>query len=896
MAKYQDKEQNKTIGTMELLAPAGSFEAFKAAVENGADAVYLGGKSFNARANAANFDLEELRKVVQYAHEREVKVYVTVNILIADKEFPELCDYLYELYEIGVDALILQDIGVASFIQKVLPELERHGSTQMTINNSWGMSLGERLGFQRVVLAREVNAQEMKEISANSSLDIEVFVHGALCICYSGQCLMSSYIGGRSGNRGCCAQPCRLPYQLVNHEGVDLLAKANVGNYLLSPRDLNFVEELRHLQECGVNSLKVEGRMKRPEYVATVIGVYRKALDHILRKEKSKKSCEQKETLNSKGLNSKELNSTGISDEERRDLLQIFNRGFSQAYFHGHPGAELMSYERPNNRGVVLGKVTNNISKRLEIKLETFLRPGDGLEIWTRKGREGITVDRIWLGKKEVREGKPGDIVQIYFSGKVKPGVQIYKTYDYLLMEKARVSFQEGKEQRKRPLRMRLSGSIGEKLTLEAWDRENVAKIQSQTFSQKAIKRPLTNEVAYKQLSRLGNTPFWLENLVLDVEEELMIPVSELNEMRRQVVEELLSLKVKNISVSPDEYQERLRIWSEELAQKREEAHREELTRYNKETSDKEGTDELLELAAKRITVAVSNLEGVQAALKSGAKRIAFGGERWRSRKGFSLQDVEKAIGLCLEKGAEPIWRLPRVLNESQSKWWFETLKKAQGWEQPPKMMVSNLGEIEMIKALDPTWPFEVDYTLNVFNESALAYFLELGAQGITLSTELERSQVEVLAQWGKTEVMVFGDLEMMVSEYCPIGATLGGKKEEYCSAPCVKGSHYLKDRLKYQFPIETDLECRMHLFNSRVLNLYQDLGTLEKMGVNRIRLQLDRANPMQIENTFKVFLNRWKDALQESRQENEDNKVKGYLEELYPEGFTKGHFSRGVL
>lgn len=883
MAKYQDQEQ---IKTMELLAPAGSFEAFKAAVENGADAVYLGGKSFNARANAANFDLEELRKVVEYAHEREVKVYVTVNILIADEEFPELCQYLYDLYAIGVDALILQDIGVASFIQKVLPEMERHASTQMTINNSWGMSHGERLGFQRVVLAREVSAQEMKEISASTSLDIEVFVHGALCVCYSGQCLMSSYIGGRSGNRGCCAQPCRLTYQLVNDEGRDLLAKAKVGNYLLSPRDLNFVEEVRHLRDCGVDSLKIEGRMKRPEYVATVVGIYRKALDHIYKEE----------ILSKRVVKEEDLNSSGISDEDRRDLLQIFNRGFSQAYFHGHPGAELMSYERPNNRGIPLGKVTNILGKKLEIKLETFLRPGDGIEIWTPKGREGITVDGIWRGKKEVQEGKPGDLVQINFSGKVRPGAQIFKTFDYLLMEKARQSFQEGKEHRKRPLQMKLSGIIGEKLTLEARDGKNVAKVQSQGLAQEAVKRPLTYEVAFKQLNRLGNTPFWLDSLELDVEEELMVPVSELNEMRRQVVEELLSLKVKKISVSPQEYQERLQAWAKELAGQREVAHRvdphrEELTRYNKETG------ELLELAAKRITVAVSDLEGVQAALRAGAKRIAFGGERWRSRKGFSFQDIEKALKLCLNQGAEGIWRLPRILNESQSKWWFETLKKAQGWPHPPTIMVSNLGEIEILQALDPNWPFEVDYTLNVFNEAALAYFLELGAQGITLSTELERRQIEVLARWPKTEVLVFGDLEMMVSEYCPIGATLGGKKGEYCSAPCVKGSHYLKDRLKYQFPIETDLECRMHLFNARLLNLYQDLGTIGKMGVNRIRLQLNRATPMQVENTFKIFLEGWKDALQGSRNaENEEKKVKVYLEELYPDGFTRGHFSRGVL
>jgi U32 family peptidase len=867
-SRLTKKPQRLGRDNMELLAPAGSFEAFKAAVENGADAVYLGGKSFSARASAANFDLDELHRVVEYAHEREALVYVTVNILIADKEFPELVDYLYKLHEIGVDAVILQDVGVAELIRSILPEIERHASTQMTINNSWAVQHVDKLGFKRVVLAREVSAEHMKLISEKTQLDIEFFVHGALCICYSGQCLMSSFIGGRSGNRGTCAQPCRLTYQLINEKKTDLLIEANLGDHLLSPRDLNFVEEIEELRRCGVYSLKVEGRMKRPEYVATVIRIYRSALDNVLTAKSER---------------------TGgvVTEEEKTELFQIFNRDFSQAYFREHPGAELMSYSRPNNRGIRLGRITKNSGNRLEIKLEAYLRPGDGIEIWTSRGREGITVNKVWLGKSEATEGKPGDIVEIEFTGKSKAGDRVFKTHDELLMEKARISFQEGKERRKRPVRMRLSGSIGELLILEAWVGNQKSKVTSMTPAQKALKRPLNQEYAFQQLSRLGTTPFWLEDLQLEIEEGLMVPVSEINEMRRLTVEALLSKSSERECISREVYGQRFREWKKRLVQEREESHQ----------AFKNGGIGKHASAAKRLTVAVSDLDSVQAALKAGAKRVAMGGERWRSRKGMNLDELRAGNKLCMENGAESVWRLPRIINEEQTQWWHETLLKVKPWKHRPIVMVSNLGELEMLKTIDPDWPFEIDFSLNIFNEAAIAHFLRQGARVVTLSPELERSQIEVLARWPRAEILAFGDLEMMVSEYCPVGATLGGKKGDKCNVPCVKESHYLRDRLKYDFPIETDLDCRMHLYNVKRLNLYKELGAIAKMGISTIRLQFDRATPVQIRDTIRVFLEGWDRALQGDKLlEGQVEEVSAYLEERFPEGFTKGHFFRGVL
>ncbi|MDR3600990.1 MAG: U32 family peptidase [Desulfosporosinus sp.] len=847
------KNQSRSL---ELLAPAGSFEAFKAAVENGADAVYLGGKSFGARASAANFDLEELLKAVRYAHERQVKIYITVNILIADQEFQELLDYLFTLHEMGVDAVILQDVGVAELIHTVLPEMETHASTQMTINTSWGVQHLEALGFCRVVLARETSASEMKMIAETTPLDLEVFVHGALCIGYSGQCLMSSFIGGRSGNRGTCAQPCRMTYQLVNEAQENLLVQKNTGEHLLSPRDLNLAEELAELKRIGVHSLKVEGRMKRPEYVATVIRLYRQAVNRM------------ENPL--EGSAATPLLTSG----EHQELLQVFNRDFTSGYFRENLGAELMSYSRPNNRGTRLGRVARLEPGRLSLKLEAALHPGDGIEFWTGRGREGVTVGLIWKDQIEVKEGLPGETVQIEFFGMAQPGDRVFKTNDALLMEKARESFQEGRERRKDPLTMRLSGQLGDKLWLEVVESERRVSVYSASAAQKALKRPLTWDYAFQQLGRLGTTPFWLDKLELEIEEGIMLPVSDLNEMRRLAVEELLK-GVPCQRVEQQTYRQRIERWKQRQAEER---------------------VSLMGSVIPQISVAVSDIETFQAALKAGANRVLIGGEHWRSRRGFSLEEIRSSFEICRKQGIDCTWRLPRILNQAQSVSLLLELKKAAEWEKKPKLMISNLGELEMMRAVEANWAFEVDYSLNVFNEASLAYFLRLGAKKVTLSPELHHEQLAHLAKWPGVELLAFGDLEMMVSEYCPIGSTLGGKKGEHCTGTCVKEPHYLRDRLRYDFPVETDQECRMHLFNVKILNLYEELAQIRRLGVATVRLQLTRQTPEQVRQIVRLFVEAW-DSLNEGKKVSwMSDEGMAELTSLFPEGFTKGHFFRGVL
>ncbi|KUO59240.1 MAG: hypothetical protein APF84_09925 [Gracilibacter sp. BRH_c7a] len=864
---------------IELLAPAGSFEALKAAVENGADAVYLGGKLFNARASAANFDLDELKRAITYAHEREVKVYVTVNILVGDSEFSELADYIYDIYALGADAVIVQDLGVAHFIRSVLPEMEIHASTQMTQNNSLGLQQLEKIGFSRVVLARETSGTEIEKIIQQTKLEVEVFVHGALCISYSGQCLMSSYIGARSGNRGKCAQPCRLPYQLVGGKGKDLLEGTNTGEHLLSPRDLNLAEELAELKRIGVTSLKIEGRMKRSEYVATVVRIYRKALDALEQDEKENEEQSKQQNM-------------GLNESDKYDLTQIFNRDFTTGYFKGYQGREMMSFSRPNNRGTRLGRIIEIRNNRMVLKLDNKLNLGDGIEIWTGRGREGMTVDRIFtLTNNTAEHALAGESVSLDYSGHARTGDRVFKTHDAELIEQARLSYQEGRETRKRFIKMKLSGKAGEKLLLQAWDRDKKAEAYSLTGAQEAVKRPLEYEYLFKQLGRLGNTPLFLEELELDLQGDIIIPVRELNEMRREVVEKLLSTLKLECSVTEQTYKERLKNWNRMI--------------YNLSNPNVNADLHLSKLKKGKVknslSVAIRDVDLIEVLIRAGADRIILGGESWRSKSPITLEKLEAGHKACRSKGVEFIWRLPRITNEDQSARLKEELTEISSWQFRPTIMVANLAGIEIIQRIDPSWNWETDHFLHVYNKAALSWILGMGAERANLSSELNHDQLRNLILPSQTEILVFGDMEMMVSEYCPLEATLSSEGnsvkncKEKCGTPCHKDEYFLQDRLSYRFPIETDRACRMHIFNAKRLNLLTELATITEMGIKNIRLELLRVTPLQAEITTRTFKGFWDENLPGI---NRDKVLDGMnkLENLYPEGFTKGHFYRGVL
>lgn len=498
---------------VELLAPAGGMNQLLAAVENGADAVYLGGKLFNARINATNFTMEEMKEGIEYAHLRNVKIYVTMNVLIKDEELEEAVDYAATLYQMGIDGIILQDIGLADALRKTLPDLPLHFSTQGTVYNASGVRTAVKLGFKRVVLARELTIEEIRTIASEQLCELEVFVHGALCMCYSGQCHLSRAIGGRSANRGECAQPCRLPYQDEN----------GVEGYHLSPRDLCAIDHLGALTEAGVSSFKIEGRMKSAEYVATVTRIYRKYLDLALRGK-----------------------AYTVEAKDREDLLQAFNRGgFTTGYLLGQPGQKLLSGRIPKHQGVLVGKVLARpkVKDMVDISYSAELSLGDGIEI---HGKEISSNILTYIKKGAKQRARIGD-----FRGDIKAGDLIYRTSSKLLIEQAKGSYlpEARKEWRTIPVGMRFYAAPDEFPSLQIWEGEHHVTVTGDTRCETAVNRSLDSETITRQLSKTGGTPFLPSKIDIELGENTSMPLSALNQMRRQATDKLVQLKANGRTI-----------------------------------------------------------------------------------------------------------------------------------------------------------------------------------------------------------------------------------------------------------------------------------------------------------------------------------------------------------
>ncbi len=485
----------------ELLAPAGGMKQLIAAVENGADAVYMGGHSFNARINADNFTAEEMKKAVNYAHIRNVKVYVTVNTLFKDDELEAGLEYAGSLYEMGADALIIQDLGLGSIVRAALPDFPLHLSTQASIYNVRGIKKAAELGYERVVPARELSLEEIRQAAATGT-DIEIFVHGAMCFCYSGQCQMSRIIGGRSGNRGLCAQPCRLSCSLDGREG-----------YHLSPKDMCTVDRLDEFAEAGVSSFKIEGRMKSAEYVAQVTSVYRKYLDMYY-----------------------ETGSIAVDEADRRALEQIFNRGgFTQGYLDGNPGREFLSGDMPKHRGVYIGRVLEKHGQIVRIKTVEDISNGDGIEIHGQK----ITGNIVTY----IKEAGRGRLDIGDFRGYAGKGADVYRTSSSVQLKVLRRTFDEGRFIKKVPVNFTFTAEYGRYPKLIAREGSLKTEITGDAVCEEAVNRPIDEDAVRKQLGRTGNTPFEAAEIHCRIDSGISIPVSVINAMRRQALEALQEIK-----------------------------------------------------------------------------------------------------------------------------------------------------------------------------------------------------------------------------------------------------------------------------------------------------------------------------------------------------------------
>ena len=799
---------------VELLAPVGSFEALKAAVQNGANAVYLGGKDFGARASANNFDRDELKEAVKYAHIRGVQVFVTTNTLRKENEIEDFLEYAKFLYDIDVDAIILQDIGMARLIKRELPDFELHASTQMVAHSLEDVKYLESVGFDRVVLAREVTVEEIKYICDNCKADIEVFVHGALCVCYSGQCLMSSMIGNRSGNRGRCAQPCRQRYELIDVYTGEVV-NSN-GDYLLSPRDLNAIEEIDKVIDSGVHSLKIEGRMKRPEYVATVIDGYRKTIDEYLA-----------------------TNKLNVSDETINDLYTIFNRKFTKGLLLGDVGKDMMNSQLPNNQGLYVGTVVdyNKKAKRLKIKLANTLKKGDGINLG------GGTIGRIIKNGNIETIGYKGETIELDFVGEARKGQIVFKTSDSELMDRVQATFTQDKEFVKNIIDAKITIKLGQKPILTLKDRHsNEATIEGDKIVEEAMKVALSKEKVETQLRKLGNTPYELDLLEIELDDNVSLPISLLNQMRRDCIE---LLDKERVSIKNRKYKNKTVKYKPVL--------------YNRNKQ-------------QGISVKVKNLEQLESALECGVDRIYY----------EDTNTIDKAMSLAMKYNKKVIYSAPRIIRNKE----YNHLAKANN-AGVESVQVGNYGSIDYFKDKK----LNIDYYLNAFNSETINYYKEIGADTLCISQELNINEIKETIKYTdiNIESVVYGYTPLMITEYCPMGVIVRDCKKDKRVAKCKESIYALRNSKGDEFRVSQDIFCRSTIYNSNVTCMLDNLYELHEIGINVLRLDFT----LEDKGTVKEVIEAYQEVL--SNDYKLGTKATKLYNKLDEKGTTAGHYYKGV-
>lgn len=800
---------NKEI---ELLAPVGSMDALRAAIQNGANAVYLGGKNFNARQYASNFDDDEILEAVKYAHLRNVRVYVTLNILLDESELNDAIDYVRYLRKIGADAVIVQDIGFASIIKEIFPDVELHASTQMTVNNIYGIKHLEQIRFKRAVLAREVPLDELKSISSKTNMELEVFVHGALCFSYSGQCLMSSFIGGRSGNRGRCAQPCRMMYTPVDEKGEVLLDFDKL--HLLSTRDLNTIEEINKLVLAGVKSFKVEGRMKRPEYVATVISTYRKAIDF--------------------GIES-------ISDKEKKDIETIFNRGFTRGLTFGDFGRDFVNVDRPDNRGRVIGKITNANKRPKSIIFYEDVSVGDGIE-WD-------SLDGSQNGIKLTRDYFAGETYTFEKIKNAKSDSKIRLTSSSKLLSKASETY--FKNHILFPIDMKMELKIEKKPKLRVFYKEFTIIVEAEEVVERAINLSTDRDRIEEQLSKLGDTSFNINTIDIDLEEGSFLSIKTINKLRRRAIEELekkILLKHKKIDFKDSDY----------------------FTKKKNILNFSKG-----EKKSRKLTIKINNQNQLDQIDLEKLDRIYIPIELYTldNLKRFNKEKLEVYLwtdNILYEKNISDIESKIGMYNGLEG------------------ISVSNIGTFERFKSLF-SGRIQADMGLNIFNTATAKWFLDNGAKGISLSSELNINQIQKISEkiGGEIESKVYGYLPVMITRDCPMAYVKNCKDDNNCRSCNYANGYSLLDRKGMEFRMERK-NGFTNIYNSVPIMSIEAINKIKNAGVTNFRLDFTfEKNIKEIQGIYYDYLY---NIIDESRV-NEFMKDYKKTHEV-----TNGHFFRGVL
>lgn len=809
----------------ELLAPAGSIDALKAAVNAGADAVYLSGKNFGARYYADNFNETQMEEAIDYAHLRNKKVYVTVNTLIFDDELEEVADYLFWLYKVGADAVILQDVGVASFCQELVPDLDMHASTQITINNREGVRWASEFGFKRVILARELSLPEVEEIvdEMGGEIELEIFAHGALCYCYSGQCLLSSVIGGRSGNRGRCAQPCRKPYQLLQgNRGrygklVDSIPIPTDADYLLSTRDLALYPELDKISKIPLASLKIEGRMRSSEYVALVVSIYRKALDKL-------------------------SDDNWTPDEAELSKLKLaFNRGFTSGHLLEASKESVMGWEAPGNRGLYLGEVVRENKKkksadkiviRIDSNLPEFmLEKGDGVVF-----QHPDTHQRYGMALEQDPEYLNPRKLPLKTKKQIPPGSEVYLTRDVSLTREAKNIIKGPGEKSGIPLDITmkwdqntpiLEGKILKDKFTGKDNRELHFKYKADFKMEAARKRPTSKEQILNQLKKTGRTPFIVKDIGIEYPGNLFIPLGKLNSFRREFIEKAESELLK-ANKPPNE--------SVESAGNRLENIRHELKSISSLPDPK--IKHHMEIA-----IYTSSIEALTGAIEGGCKRIYFEPFLWEkfNRKhpceatdwavySEKIQElILDAQELCTASGSTLVWKWPSITPNVSLKY-LSNLVGPLFDEGLKEIMVGNMGAFKAIRKLNIPVEISGSAALNIWNHCSLREFSK-DLNRVTLSNELSRKELTSIAAHNRNiprEYVVQGNLESLVSEDCLLGRVdISGN---YLNPPW--GIEDGKGRI---FPLIVDDYTRTHILNSVELCLIDYIPALYEIGIQNL-------------------------------------------------------------
>lgn len=830
-------------GTLpELLAPAGDWECAKAAVENGADAIYFGLDKFNARMRARNFTEADLPRLMEFLHRRGVRGYVTFNTLIFENEMADAEQYLRTIIAAGVDAAIVQDVGIARLIRSLSPDFPIHASTQMTITSAAGIEFARELGCNLVVLARECSINEIAGMcgvtgdtcreksgtpgenlppaTCQSSLPLEVFIHGALCVAYSGQCLTSEALGGRSANRGECAQACRMPYELISDGQTVPLGDRK---YLLSPQDLAGLEVLPKLIRTGVASLKIEGRLKSPEYVANITRIYRNELDHL-----SKGRAPRDPIVNVKN----ETGTRGARPSGQYEMEMAFSRGLYTGWFGGINNQQLVHARFGKKRGVFLGKVKRILTDGVVVDLAGPVKPGDGIVFDAGKPEEKEEGGRVY----EIRTPKPelrtGDVQLRFGHGdidftRVHVGDKLWKTSDPELDRRLRQTFDGDAPKFQRPIDIEVHGIVGKPLTLIARDEiGHIVQLDSAMPLAKAVKQPLTTGRLREQLGRLGSTPFRLCELKNLVSGEALLPVSELNRLRREAAAELEKLRAQPPT------------WQLNAGQ----AFRLSQTSCIQRNGDRQD-------ACPALIALVRNLAQLESALKAGVETIYCDFEhpkKYREAVATVRRNKPESPNSKIEIFVAP----PRIFKTGEE-WTLQQVRScdADGY------LIRNYDHLKFF-ANDRRIG---DFSLNVANRLAADYFKNnFALERVTASYDLNFQQLERLLQTAPPEwfeVTIHQHMPMFHMEHCVFCAFLSsGTDYTNCGRPCDKHDVRLRDRVGMEHPLKADVGCRNTVFNAVAQSGAEYVQRMVALGVKNFRLEFLNETPEQVERTISKY------------------------------------------